>query len=179
MAIYGKMDAVITSYESNITNSNLTVKLINNVTTLSGDETSVGTESSEEDLSFYYYVGIFQSLLALIGILFNGLNLYVLISLVRRGRGISPTYHLLIAMGVADLMVLLAIGFFNLSVYSRNPPILLYKTLDEGHSDFYHILHYMWWFPGNPFSIASNWLVVATTVFRFLAVAFPMKVCQW
>lgn len=127
---------------------------------------------------FYYSIGIVQALIAVVGMVFNALNIYVLVHLVRKRRGISPTYHLLIAMGVADLMVLFGMSFFSLNVYARKPP-LKFSDLSDDHSDFYHVLHYVWPFTVNPFSIASNWMVVATTVFRFLAVAFPMKVCQW
>lgn len=135
------------------------------------------SDSGELD-SLFNCVGITVSVIALIGVVFNLLNIYVLVKMVRRRRGISPTYHLLIAMGIADLLVLVIISFFYLNVFARNPP-LHFSQLHDGHHDFYHVLHYIWNFAANPFSIASNWLVVATTIFRFLAVAFPMKVCQW
>jgi len=137
---------------------------------IDGQDDSVG--------KLYFATAIVQTVIALIGIVFNVLNLFVLIQLVRRRRSISPTYHLLIAMGVADLMVLFFFSFFVLNVYTRTPP-LLFMDLSDDHADYFHVLHYIWYFPANPFSIASNWLVLATTVFRFLAVAFPMKVCQW
>lgn len=127
---------------------------------------------------FYYAVSIAQTVIAIIGIIFNSLNIYVLVCLIRRRRGVSPTYHLLLAMGIADLTVLAMIAFVYLQVYTRDPPLKLQDLTDE-HLDYFHILHYLWTLPINLFSISSNWLVVATTVFRFLAVAFPMKVCQW
>lgn len=129
--------------------------------------------------NLYRVVGIVQAIICLVGIVFNILNIYVLVKLVTRRRGVSPTYHLLIAMGVADIMVLFFIGLYVTSVYVARHQILLWTDLADEHHDFYHLILNLWMFPANLFSMASNWLVVATTFFRFLAVAFPMKVCQW
>lgn len=127
----------------------------------------------------YKIAGSIQCVIAVIGIIFNVLNIYVLVKLVNRRHGVSPTYHLLIAMGVADLMVLFFNTFFLLNAYVARKDVLLFYDLTDEHHSFYHVLHYIWVFFLNPFSLSSNWLVVATTFFRYLAVAFPMKVCQW
>ena len=123
-------------------------------------------------------MSITQAILAIVGVIFNLLNIYVLVTLIHKRRGVSPTYHLLLSMGIADFSVLSIFSIFMFSVYTREKP-LKFQDLAESHHDYFHILHYLWSFPINIFTIASNWLVVATTVFRFLAVAFPMKVCQW
>lgn len=145
-----------------------------------GNATSTPTNPSisEAMTHLIFVIGTISAVICLIGIVFNILNLFVLIQLVRRRRGVSPTYHLLIAMGVADMLTLTFAGVFLLTSYVRSPP-LPYTALTDEHSDFYHVIHRTWFYPTNICSLSSNWLVVATTVFRFLAVAFPMKVCQW
>lgn len=142
--------------------------------------TSVVPDLFTDDVrQLFKVVGCIQSFICIVGIVFNILNIFVLVKLVTRRRGVSPTYHLLIAMGVADIMVLFFTSLYLISAYVARDKVLLFYDLTDEHSDYYHVLHYIWMFPTNLFSISSNWLVVATTFFRFLAVAFPMKVCQW
>lgn len=136
------------------------------------------SEAASSLAEFFYIVSVIQATISLIGVVSNLLNIYVLVNLVRRRKGVSPTYHLLIAMGVADLSALFMVAFYYMNTYTSTPP-LLHPDLSDEHHDFHHLLLNMWFFFVNPFSLASNWLVVATTIFRFLAVAFPMKACQW
>lgn len=135
-------------------------------------------DSDEAELDrIFVAMGVIKSVVSTVGFVLNLLNIIVLSQLIHRRR-VSPTYHLLLAMGITDLAVLFFIALFNLSVYTRWPPIEFYDLSDE-HGDYFHVLHYIWMFLANMFVLCSHWLVVATCiVFRFLAVAFPVSTCR-
>lgn len=176
VSLPGDLDACC----QNATAINITTHSAVSITTLTAvNVTTPSTTASERDLrSMFFVMGIIKAAVSILGIVFNFLNIIVLSQLIRRRRDVSPTYHLLLAMGIADMMVLFFVGLFNLSVYTRWPPIEFYD-LDDTHADYFHVVHYIWMFPANVFVLFSHWLVVSTMIFRFLAVAFPMQACQW
>ncbi|XP_067939242.1 probable G-protein coupled receptor B0563.6 [Watersipora subatra] len=139
-----------------------------------GSTTDVMNDDSGASIETAYITGTISCIITLLGVIFNVLNIYVLVSLVRKRKNPPNTYYLLIAMGVADFLVMFFYGWFTYSVYTRKPP-LDFNDLTDEHSDYYFLMLYLWYFPVNPCSLASNWIIVATTVFRFLAVVFPLK----
>jgi len=144
--------------------------------TITGDMNVTLTPDSVYQL--FAIVGNLQSAIGLVGLLFNTVNIFALIRLILRRHGMSPTYHLLLAMGIADFFVLFFYLIYSLTMFARRRP-LLFLDLTDDHHDWTHVLMYIWYFPTNIMMLSSNWCVVATTMFRFLAVAFPMKVSNW
>ena len=72
--------------------------------------------------------GNVSAVISLIGIICNTLNVIVLTRIIRR-LPTSPIYHLLLAIGVSDLLALLFLATYYVTMFCRWPPILYQVSL--------------------------------------------------
>lgn len=131
---------------------------------------------SAEQLQFIMS-GVVSSIICLVGITGNFLNIAVLLRLMK--RTVSPTYNMLLALAVSDLFVMTIFATTAFTLFARQPPIIHPHDMPTDASNFHILLYYTWHIAGNTAACASNWLIVVVTLLRFLAVQFPMKVGVW
>lgn len=74
-------------------------------------------------LTLYHHVGNLASAICAVGMVTNIINIIVLCEIVRQ-RPVTPTYHLLIALGLTDLLVLAFYFLNSISLFSSWPPLL-------------------------------------------------------
>lgn len=77
--------------------------------------------------------GIISAVISLIGIVCNSLNIIVLIRIIRK-LSTSPIYHLLLAIGVGDLMALIFLAIYYITMFFRWPPILYQVIKPDLHT---------------------------------------------
>lgn len=81
------------------------------------------TQFTTEQYAAFLVCGNIQTLVSTVGIVGNSLNIIVMMGAVRK-RDHSPIYHLLLAMGVADLISLLFSTIYTLTMFTSWPPLL-------------------------------------------------------
>lgn len=137
-------------------------------------ETKRSADRQFTEQLFFVMLGVVATIVCFLGLVGNIMNAGVLALLSRKWR--SPTYTILLALSFADLTIMIVYLTFSLTFFVRRPPVIRPADVPADASDFSVFLYYTWTFAINIAVCASNWLVVAVTFFRFLAVYFPMKV---
>lgn len=77
--------------------------------------------------TIFFVCGNISTIISLIGVVGNVLNIAVLLRMIRNGHlshANTPVYHLLLAMGVADLIVLICSTVYTLTMFTSWPPVL-------------------------------------------------------
>lgn len=85
---------------------------------------NTSTESTDLFLTFSI-CGNISALISLVGVIGNALNTAVLVGIIKRNKtSQTPVYHLLLAMGIADMMSLLCVFIYCVTMFTRWPPLL-------------------------------------------------------
>ena len=92
-------------------------------TLLKNSNYSNSGEFTREQYIVLSVCGNLMTLVSSIGVIGNALNIVVLVKLLRKSNQ-TPIYHLLLAMGVADLISLFLSTVYTLTMFTSWPPLL-------------------------------------------------------
>lgn len=155
---------------------NMTVKFDN----ISNDDWMDKDPYGADVLQFYLILnGLSGSMICCFGIIGN---IFSIVIFSRMSRAFSSSTNIiLLAIAVTDLMVLsLYILYDFVCIVLPPSPIIDFHHIQKKHvGTFMYFLYYTWLYPANMFITASNWCTVSVMVFRFIAIYFPLKACQW
>ncbi|XP_013414399.1 probable G-protein coupled receptor B0563.6 [Lingula anatina] len=137
------------------------------------DSQDSGNSTSDSAFTRFVFViqGIVFPLICVVGMTTNVANLIVL----SRPNMRTSTNLFLIALSIADIMMLLIVCMYYVHFKSTHEkPITEYEEV-AGQSLFWQLYYYTWFMMANVFLTVSNWLVMAVAFYRYIAVCWPMK----